>query len=64
MRKALLNHLAWSCSLHKKGVGRFGYFKGVKKFSIFSALLPGPMATMIFADLGADVIHVESSKKG
>ena len=26
----------------------------------FSTLLPGPFATLYFADLGADVIHVES----
>lgn len=29
----------------------------------FSTLLPGPMATMMFADLGAEIIHVESSKR-
>ncbi|GLC90150.1 CaiB/BaiF CoA transferase family protein [Lysinibacillus piscis] len=36
--------------------------KGLKILD-FSALLPGPMATMLFADLGAEVIHVESSKR-
>lgn len=29
----------------------------------FSSLLPGPLATMMFADLGADVIHVESERR-
>ncbi|MFF5995796.1 CaiB/BaiF CoA-transferase family protein [Lysinibacillus sp. KU-BSD001] len=29
----------------------------------FSSLLPGPLATMMFADLGADVIHIESAKR-
>ena len=29
----------------------------------FSSLLPGPLATMMFADLGADVIHVESENR-
>ena len=29
----------------------------------FCSLLPGPMATMMFADLGADVIHVESERR-
>lgn len=36
--------------------------KGVKILD-FSTLLPGPMATMMFADLGADIIHIESSKR-
>ena len=39
-----------------------GILEGLKILD-FSALLPGPMATMIFADLGAEVIHVESSKR-
>ena len=29
----------------------------------FSSMLPGPFATMMFADLGADVIHVESQRR-
>lgn len=29
----------------------------------FSSLLPGTFTTMIFADLGADVIHVESTRR-
>ncbi|HJH10512.1 MAG TPA: CoA transferase [Metalysinibacillus jejuensis] len=39
-----------------------GILNGLKILD-FSTLLPGPMATMIFADLGAEVIHVESSKR-
>ena len=46
----------------QKGLGDLGILKGLKILD-FSALLPGPMATMIFADLGAEVIHVESSKR-
>ena len=44
------------------GVRRLGILNGLKILD-FSTLLPGPMATMIFADLGADVIHVESSTR-
>ena len=63
MRKALPMHVKrLHCSLHKKGLGDLGILKGLKILD-FSALLPGPMATMIFADLGAEVIHVESSKR-
>lgn len=29
----------------------------------FCSLLPGPLATMMFADLGAEVIHVESERR-
>ena len=29
----------------------------------FSSMLPGPFATMLFADYGAEVLHVESSKR-
>lgn len=29
----------------------------------FSSLLPGPLATKLFADFGADVIHVESTRR-
>ncbi|MER1999092.1 MAG: CaiB/BaiF CoA-transferase family protein [Lysinibacillus sp.] len=29
----------------------------------FSSMLPGPLATMMFADYGADVIHIESSRR-
>ena len=29
----------------------------------FSAMIPGPFATMMFADLGAEVIHIESKKR-
>ncbi|MEG0258376.1 MAG: CaiB/BaiF CoA-transferase family protein [Lysinibacillus sp.] len=39
-----------------------GILKGLKILD-FSALLPGAMTTMIFADLGAEVIHVESSNR-
>lgn len=39
-----------------------GILKGLKILD-FSTLYPGPMATMVFADLGADIIHVESSKR-
>ena len=33
--------------------------KGLKVLD-FSTLLPGPFATMYLADLGAEVIHIES----
>lgn len=39
-----------------------GILNGLKILD-FSTLLPGPMATMIFADLGAEVIHIESAKR-
>ena len=29
----------------------------------FSSMLPGPFATMMFSDYGADVIHIESSRR-
>lgn len=29
----------------------------------FSTMLPGPMATMMFSDFGADVIHIESTRR-
>lgn len=29
----------------------------------FSSMLPGPLATMMFSDYGADVIHIESSRR-
>ena len=29
----------------------------------FSSMLPGPLATLMFADFGADVIHIESSRR-
>ena len=29
----------------------------------FSSMIPGPLATMMFADLGAEVIHIESSRR-
>ncbi|QUW21388.1 CoA transferase [Sporosarcina sp. Marseille-Q4063] len=36
-----------------------GILKGLKVLD-FSTLLPGPFATLMLADMGADVIHVES----
>ena len=36
-----------------------GALKGLKVLD-FSTLLPGPFATLMFADMGAEVIHVES----
>src|SRR5690606_5026422 len=36
--------------------------KGLKILD-FSSLLPGVFTTMMFADFGADVIHVESTKR-
>lgn len=39
-----------------------GILQGVKILD-FSSFLPGPMATMMFADLGADVIRIESSNR-
>ena len=36
--------------------------KGLKILD-FCSLLPGPLATMMFADLGADVIHIESERR-
>lgn len=36
--------------------------KGLKILD-FSTMLPGPLATMMFADYGADVIHIESSRR-
>jgi alpha-methylacyl-CoA racemase len=29
----------------------------------FSSMVPGPLATMMFADYGADVIHIESTRR-
>lgn len=29
----------------------------------FSSMLPGPMATMMFSDFGADVVHIESTRR-
>lgn len=45
-----------------KGVGKMTILKGLKILD-FSTLLPGVFTTMMFADYGADVIHVESSKR-
>lgn len=39
-----------------------GMLKGLKILD-FTTLLPGPFATMMFADMGADVIRVESSTR-
>ncbi len=36
-----------------------GILQGLKVLD-FSTLLPGPFATLMLADMGADVIHVES----
>lgn len=45
-----------------KGLKDLTILTGLKVLD-FSTLLPGPMATMMFADLGAEIIHVESSKR-
>ena len=45
-----------------KGDGKMTILNGLKILD-FSSLLPGPLATMMFADLGADVIHVESENR-
>ena len=45
-----------------KGDRNMAILNGLKILD-FSSLLPGPLATMMFADLGADVIHIESAKR-
>lgn len=45
-----------------KGDGKMTILNGLKILD-FSSLLPGPLATMLFADLGADVIHIESARR-
>ena len=45
-----------------KGDRKMTILSGLKILD-FSSLLPGPLATMMFADLGADVIHIESSRR-
>ena len=37
--------------------------KGLKVLD-FSTMLPGPFATMMLADLGAEVVHVKKSVEG
>ncbi len=36
-----------------------GALSGLKVLD-FSTLLPGPFATLMFADMGAEVVHIES----
>ena len=36
-----------------------GALSGLKVID-FSTLLPGPFATLMFADMGAEVVHIES----
>lgn len=45
-----------------KGDGKMTVLKGLKILD-FSPMLPGSFTTMMFADFGADIIHVESSRR-
>lgn len=48
--------------LFKKGMGLVTILKDLKILD-FSLMLPGVFTTMMFADFGADVIHVESTRR-
>src|SRR5690606_18998435 len=46
---------------HIRGMG-MTILNGIKVWD-FSSLLPGPLASLVFADLGADVMHVGSERR-